>query len=84
MLEDKPAEYKEYKEARSGSYTLASNDRDWAHDRAHYNKHGNEVVFMTVQGSSRNETIKMHRNANDITLPKREKIGFILTGEMTS
>ena len=84
MLADKLAEYKEYKETRSGSYTLASNDRDWAHERAHYNKDGNEVIFMTVHGSSRNETIRMHRNANEIILLKREKIGFILTGEMTT
>ena len=84
MLEDKPAEYKEYKEARSGSYTQASNDRDWAHDRAHYNEHGNVMVFMTVHGSSRNKTIRMQRNAHDIILLKMEKIGFILTGEMTS
>ena len=84
MLADKLAEYKEYKETCSGSYTLASNDRDWAHERAHYNKHGNEVIFMTVRGSSRNETIRMHRNANEIILLKREKIGFILTGEMTT
>lgn len=66
MLANKLAEYEEYKEAHSGYYVMTQDSLEWSHDRAHYNDHGNEVIFMTVQGSNRNETIRMNRNTHDI------------------
>jgi len=60
------AEYREYKEAHSGSFQMEGFDSEFSPDRTFYNEHGNEVIFMEVHGTRFDDTVRMNIRTHDV------------------